>query len=446
MPGTSEYLLAPILPRTGQLLCVLNLDYAALPRVNVVKWERITKQIIDLVRCKWGMNTIVLDIVNTISGLPCAVLEVRNDSCRYNKQGLYPTDIDHITEELLDAETRKSLESIRNGEITQRGPFSRVGWVDEAASWIVASLGQSTRTINCDIDQFNASGHFAFVRFSETRGTSVWLKAVGVPNEHEFEVTLALSECVGDYLPTVIAMRRDWNAWLMEDAGHDIDPSDDQQVESAIHNLARLQRASIPHIGRFRTAGCSEQNLRVLNGSVPQIINYLDEAMSLQTSHKVAPLSSRRLFEIGAILQAACDRMETLGIPDTLIHNDINPGNILVDGERCLFTDWSEGHIGNPFLTFQQLRVQVFRDDPKGTRAGYCEQLYRLHWRDLLCDSDIDRAFAMVPALAVLSYLYGRGNWLNSSGRRDPESQSYSRSLARHLDRAVNDPALLRSI
>jgi hypothetical protein len=445
MLETSEYLLAQVLPRTGQVLCELNLGNTTLPRIRIMKWRRAAKEITSFIKKKWTTNTILLDVLMTSAGVPCAVTEVLGgDHCQ--EQQFYPADIDNIDDEALDAGTLRTLKSIRDGEITCRGPFSRIGWIEEVEAWVAASLGRATRTINGDIDQYNASGHFALVRFSESYGASVWFKAVGVPNQHEYDVTSTIAECVGEYLPTILAMRSDWSAWLMKDEGRDLDPCNDEQVEKAVDGLAKLQKASIPHIERFRSSGCIDQNLNVLRASVTPIINYLDKAMSQQTSKRVAPLSSRRLYELEAILHFACERMGTFRLPDTLIHNDINPGNILIDGERCFFIDWAEGHVGNPFFTYQQLKAHLFRDDPNGSRAEHFEQLYRRHWRDCLSDSDLDHIFAIAPALAILSSLYGRGDWLNSSGRGDPDSQSYSRSLARHLDRAAKDPELLRSI
>ena len=68
------------------------------------------------------------------------------------------------------------------------------------------------------------------------------------------------------------------------------------------------------------------------------MISFLIEAMHRQTSTKAVPLSAIRLLELGEILRDACSRQEELDIPDTLIHNDLNTGNILWDGERIAFS------------------------------------------------------------------------------------------------------------
>jgi hypothetical protein len=48
-----------------------------------------------------------------------------------------------------------------------------------------------------------------------------------------------------------------------------------------------------------------------------------------------------------------------------------------------------------------------------------------------------------MPLLAIFSYLYGRGTWLNSEERNDPHFEGYARSLARRMEREAQVPGLL---
>jgi aminoglycoside phosphotransferase (APT) family kinase protein len=165
---------------------------------------------------------------------------------------------------------------------------------------------------------------------------------------------------------------------------------------------------------------------------------YLEEAMEQQASTKVPRLGGSRLREIGVFIEDACGAMQELGIPETIIHNDINHGNILDCNDGCVFTDWCEAYVGNPFMTFQHLLLLL---PPDGNQAKVglirlkeaCKEL----WLNSLASWKIDQAFALMPLLAVTSYLYGRGAWLRSSRRYDPQMQRHARSLARHMDRAA---------
>jgi hypothetical protein len=144
---------------------------------------------------------------------------------------------------------------------------------------------------------------------------------------------------------------------------------------------------------------------------------------------------------MASILQDACFRMEALKIPDTLVHNDMNSGNILFRGTHCVFTDWCEIGVGNPFFTLQYLCLLQPRGEHDWTPR--LRELYRQCWLDLLSASQIEKGLELLPLLAILSYLYGRGSWLHSERRNDPHVESYARSLARHRDRAAQNPRLL---
>jgi hypothetical protein len=55
----------------------------------------------------------------------------------------------------------------------------------------------------------------------------------------------------------------------------------------------------------------------------------------------------------------------------------------------------------------------------------------------------LDAAFVYTPLLAVVSSLFGRGDWLHSARRDNPHHQKYVRNLARCMDRAAESPELL---
>jgi aminoglycoside phosphotransferase (APT) family kinase protein len=169
--------------------------------------------------------------------------------------------------------------------------------------------------------------------------------------------------------------------------------------------------------------------------------------MELQTSMRVLPLGVARLAEIGTILKDACGAMQRLNIPATVIHNDLSRGNILLAEDHCVFTDWCEASVGNPFLALQHLLLLLPRGE-KDAEVGRFDVMcaYKQRWLDSLTPRQIDQAFALMPVLAMVSHLYGRGDWLRSTRRAEPQIQGYARSLARHMDRATRNPSLLEAL
>jgi hypothetical protein len=312
--------------------------------------------------------------------------------------------------------------------------------MQEAIAWTAANVDRNT-AFTGEISQYNASASFALIRFATKIGPDYWLKAAGAPNRHEFQITKKLAELCPEFLPRQIAAREDWNAWLMEDAGRPLDSWALSALEQAVLSMAQLQKKTVGRTGEFLAAGATDQRVSTLRANLPELLEYLNEIMAKQTSIKAPRIDAHRLRQIVGLLSGALIRMEDLGIPETLVHNDMNTENVLFRETKCVFTDWCEVSIGNPFFVFQHLCLL----QPHG-RAIWnprLRDLYKRSWAELIDTSVIEKAFALMPVLAILSYLYGRGAWLHSLRRNDPHVQSYVRSLARHLDSAAQEPELL---
>jgi hypothetical protein len=430
-----EYRAVLIQPKSGAVLAVDAVDGYRLPRVSIPQWTRPAEQLRKAIRATWGAKSLILDLFLTNdSSASCVTAELLDQEVPL---GLRAVELDQIvSSELLEAEY-SALVALLHGK--GKNPFSRIGWINEAAAWIETVTGRPVFSRD-GIDQFNVGGTFALVRFRTAGNRVYWLKAAGAPNGHEFEITVCLSGLCPNFLPRLVATKREWNAWLTEDAGAPVTdcPSKESLINVA-ESFACLQLQTVDCTDELLTAGAFDQRPSVLRLHIDAIAGYLIDAMARQSSTKVAPLSRTRLLELAEILRHSCLRMESLGIPNALIHHDLNGGNILYNGVRCVFTDWSEAAIGNPFLSCERL-CQL---NPNH-RETVCA-IYRRSWSGRLSDARIGEAFALMPLLAIYAYLYGRGDWFMSREIR-PRFESYARSLARHMDRAARAPALLEAL
>lgn len=423
-----EYLLFLVPAQSRQLLAFREGLCWRLPKISILKWARPTEQLQNAVREAWGLHIIVLDFPAT--GCHDSRWVVAEIPSGQGSAHLSAVAWEQIEEEDLNPEQKEALRSICAGE---RGPLSRPGWIEEAIEWVESAIPKAT--VQRDrIRQHNAGGGFALVRFAMRDDQAYWLKATGVPNRHEFDVTCLLAKICPEALPPVLASRRDWNAWIMEDAGKSNEDSPRSLfLEQAVKTLAFLQKACRNRCGDLFEAGAYDLRLGSLRGHLPDLIEYLSLAMEHQTSTKAPRLTAARLVEVGQLLKNACDCLEDVSIPDTLIHNDMNPGNVLHDGSRCVFTDWCETAVGNPFLTFEHLSLFA-SDEAERFRL---REIYRNCWLDSLSQRQIEQAFQLATLLAIASYLYGRGAWLASPRRNDPHFESHARSLARQIDRTA---------
>ncbi len=412
-----------------------------LPRVAIAHWARPAEQLQQAVEAGWHIRAVVLDLLPSESGsTPCAVVEILSPE---PYDGLAIASIDKDLEEEMTSEELEAVEAILGGDTIPRGPFSRVGWIEEALQWMQEIVGHTIKFTG-EVRQYNATGNFTLARFTTQSGPAYWIKATGEPNVHEFRITRMLAETCPEYLPRRIAERGDWNAWLMEDAGHPLDSWTRPSLERAALSMARLQQRTIGRTTAFVEAGAFDLRIGVVREDLPELVEYLDEAMARQVSTKVPRIGRRRLQQLASILEDACFRMEALEIPDTLVHNDMNSGNILFQGKSCVFTDWCETGIGNPFLTLQYLCLLQPRGDEDWTPG--LREVYKQCWLGRLSATQIDEALALAPLLAILAHLHCRGARWHKGRRNVPQVESYARALVRRMDRAAQDTRLLEAL
>jgi hypothetical protein len=444
----NRYRVVLVLPWAKTILAELDGEALRLPHISIPKWTRTAEEITDAIRELWNLVSIVIDYLPAESNLdPCAVLEVSLPDWQSVPSGLTPVAPQKLPPQELSPSEFSFLRDILAGDIRNQGPFSRIGWIEEAQTWIRESVHHRVIEFSDDIRQANAGKSFALVRFGTRSAPAYWLKAVGFPNLHEFTVTATLARYFPDHVPPLIATREDWNAWIMEDCGQPLSETFCLDAfEQAAHSLAQLQMASTAHLDLMLSKGVFDQRKHIFRAYLPQLVQYLESVMAMQTSTAVLPIRPERLQEIGGLLEKACAAMQTANVPDTLIHNDMNGGNILFDGTRAVFTDWAEASIGNPFFTFHHLRALAIREDHTHTWAHQLTAAYKRHWHGLLAESDLDRALALTRPLAIVSYLYGRDPSFASEYRHDAHCQSYARSLARHLDRAIQAPEFMGAL
>jgi hypothetical protein len=434
--GTQEYRLVIVQPESHGVLALASAGPFRLPRISIPSMQRPARELQKAIKATWGVTAFILDAcVSPHGSSPCAVAELRSPRVISN---LEEVALERIMSSELTSEEHHDIQLLFEGESTFA--VARMGWIDDAIDWVASVTGGRFSAEN-DVEQRNAGGGFVLLRLRSDDGRSYWLKATGVPNLHELSITSCLSNLYPEFLPKLVAIRNDWNAWLTEDAGEPLStPPADAVFTQAIRSFAFLQTRTIGTVDVLLTAGAFDQRIPVLRHHLVDVVAFLIDAMARQTSAKVAPLNRHRVLELGEILGDALCQLEALAIPDALIHNDLNLGNILHDGTRCVFTDWSEAAVGNPFLPLERFRLL------NRNAEGEPRRVYSEGWRKYLSEASVDRAYQLVPLLSIFTYLYGRGDWLKDTSKVTPQFERYARSLARHMNRAAQSPELLEAL
>ena len=413
-----------------------------LPQISIPRWSRAAEQIQMVIERQLGFKAVVVDLlVGEAPREAIAIAEVRGGcGCDPSPGSGSWIDFYKLSEDEIDGPGRSAVEGLLNEGGTGRGLFSRFGWIEEALEWVSTRAGTDRAEFTDEFKQFNATADSALVRFGRRSASPIWLKASWDRSAGEYRITTALALLVPDSLPRVIATREDWSAWWMEDAGTPLGsvPSPGAFAK-AISRLAEIEKASMDSTSHLLESGCGDQRLPVLRASISPIMDLIDRAMAGERNDFTPRLASARLRELEVILTDICLSMESLGIPDALLHGDISFENILVGSRGCVFTDWANAAVGNPFVTFEQLRAQIEQENGGCVWLPMLTEIYVGSWLEVLSRSQIECALALASPVAAMTYLFDHCKRLGRERRSEPQFQSCVRAIARQIDRAAHE-------
>jgi hypothetical protein len=210
--------------------------------------------------------------------------------------------------------------------------------------------------------------------------------------------------------------------------------------------LAKLQIESIGKQAQLRDSGAHDLRTAPLSDVVHPFLDVMGRLMDQQTKVPPPVLSRKELAFLGERLQDALCLIEELGIPDTLGHLDLNPGNIIVSPNGCAFLDWAEAYLGHPFFSFQYLlehfRRTVAADSKSQSKIAAS---YLAPWEQIASRDCLTEAINFAPLLAAFAYAAGTDAWRQPERLRDPNVAGYLRSLARRMNREANHLSVGRS-
>jgi Phosphotransferase enzyme family len=460
-PKRDRYRMIVLQTDGAQVLLVPKGTDFVLPEVEIPAFQRVAEHLTAAVRLEWGQQILCLFSLasettrETPDAASYCVAEAldRQDSAGPSRW----VSVQSLRQEsFADARDHEALSSslaqCRSEETNpKRGPFEKLSWLPEAKAWIAEAIERSGLRLSGPFRQLNASPTFTLMRF-ETNGPAVWFKAVGEPNLQEFPISRELARYFPGFVPTILAAREDWNAWLtLEMEGTHPDENSEIGIWTTMgRTLADLQIASIGSALHLIGAGCRDARIPALRDLVDPFLQAMAGLMERQTKPTPPPLSQPELQALRGQLWDALLVLEESGIPDTLGHLDFNPGNVLVGRDRCVFLDWAEGCVGHPFLTFEYLLEHLRRIQPHHTswQRGVVSS-YGTAWRSFLGPDEIIQALAVAPLVAVFAYAAVGDRWREARRLERTREAAYLRSVTRRMKREVDalaGPRIDRSV
>jgi Phosphotransferase enzyme family len=442
------YRLVIVFEEVSKFLLVCGTEgRVSLPEVTIPKWQRVAESLTARVKESWNLDAICLfDPVWEYK----PTLDVR---CNYRvlescdalweprkNYALFET-ASVSRESFISPEDSRVVEcSLRllneyNSGATP-GPFAQSGWLGRLRAWVQQQIGTQGLMLADTQRHFNSSPFFNLMRFETVGDSAVWFKAVGEPNLREYPITAGLAQDYPRYFPKLLGIHPEWHGWLTAEANLPLlqDTDDIENWKSAVETLADLQVELVDREKYLLNLGCTDWRVDQITRRIDPFLTALEEIMKLQPKTPPAILSKCELDELGGTLKAACQRLQVLGIPNTYIHGDFGPQNILSSRTQCLFIDLAESGVGHPFLTFQYLLDCLHRSHPElDATHSDLRRAYGTQWRSFATDEEIADAFKLAPLVTLLWHAMSCSGWQQSRGNLDGDAAKYLRSLVRSM-------------
>jgi hypothetical protein len=143
---------------------------------------------------------------------------------------------------------------------------------------------------------------------------------------------------------------------------------------------AQLQRHVTGHAHEILGLGTPDRRATPLALGFEEAIA-TEPAVSGERSDRLTIDERRALTLVGARVADALRELQALGIGDTLNHDDLHHGNVLVRDRRLVIFDWGDACVSHPFLTlavtlrFASQQTGRADDDPEvlALRDAYLE-------------------------------------------------------------------------
>ncbi|MFI5273819.1 MAG: hypothetical protein ACHQ4H_12370 [Ktedonobacterales bacterium] len=298
------------------------------------------------------------------------------------------------------------LREQREGVPPLRAPWARPGWRDEALAWVHAECARQGRPVTGASEQLRLEAWSTVYRVP-VGGATLYFKAAALVHAYEAELTRLLDERVGPRVPHIVALDAARGWLLLEDAGTEVRERVLAEhgaglMAAYLPEFARLQAAMGSDVAALLAAGCPDRRLAMLPAQFAALA--ADRELLLAGAPDGMPEAEyARLHALAPEVSAICVQLAAYGIPETVHHDDLGPGNVLRGPHGFVFLDWAESAVTHPFcslmIVLRWAKLVVDCDDAAldSLRAAYLAEWTRYGTR-----AELREAAALAHRLGYL--------------------------------------------
>ena len=326
------------------------------------------------------------------------------------------------------APVRAALERSLGAAATPSGeesaPWFVPGWRTRTAAWMGERLAALGRSMTEEPRVVHAGPPSVVLR-AETAAGPVFHKVAVRHFAQEATILQALGRRTPGWVPEVLAVDPSIGSLMAPMGGRELADDPPETWDRGLRRLAELQVAWASRTPELLAAGAPARGLRALAARVETMESVFRALVRLE------PDAWARWPDLVAELCVQILSLDASPLPETLVHGDLHPGNVQVDGEEVRIFDWSDGAISHPFVDLAEfLRHLPTPAERRRAVDGYLEP-----WSAGYERAALERAVADAPAVGAV---YQVANYLALIPALDPRDRwQYVNGPPRWLRRAL---------
>jgi Phosphotransferase enzyme family len=316
----------------------------------------------------WSYAEAITNHLDEVLGVPTALVRlVGSDRERMGNGGghvIYHAEALTTPKAILDGERPEDWAAILRDH-PLRAPWARPSGPVELLDWAVRMAGVRLVGRPRQVKTWNLSCVYRL----PTAGGSLWVKANARFSSDEAACVRLAHAHDPSLAPAVLAADRAGRRFVMGDApGADCWEAGADTFLGLVRRWVAVQ-AAIARDGA-EAPGIPQRPPEVLPDELPRLLD--GEAGAQLTADELAAAwkLAGRLPELLAEVAAA-------GLPGTLVHGDLNPGNLRGRGPAAMIIDWADSYFGNPAADIATLAYWL----PDGVQPDTVERAWVDAWR-----------------------------------------------------------------
>jgi hypothetical protein len=279
-------------------------------------------------------------------------------------------------------------------DATHRLWWAEPGGLDHLPAWVDAALRAHGRRRTGALRQ-RKTWNLSVVVTAPTDTGEVWFKATPPFLADEGGVIRRIAAVDPDLVPTLLAHDPGRRAIVMDHvAGDDqFGLTDVDVAEAMVRRWVGVQAALVDDVEHVLALGGRDRRAAALSADAEDLVGRADVRSALAGSELAA---------VEALVDGLPDRLAGIaacGLPDTVLHGDMHPGNWRRDGDRLTLLDWGDVGVGNPMVDLCAF-VERLADPLQRERIS---ALFSGLWTNQVPGSDPARAAYLLGPAAQLA-------------------------------------------